>query len=38
MSSIRDILKSARQSKAITVHQRDIIVLQSTRHRQIAAP
>jgi len=38
MSSIRDILKSARQSKAITVHQRDIIVLQSTRHRRIAAP
>ena len=28
----------ARQSKAITVHQRNIIVLQSTRHRRIAAP
>ena len=38
MSSIREILKSARQSKAITVHQRNIIVLQSTRHRRIAAP
>ena len=38
MSSIRDILKSARQSKAITVHQRNIIVLQSTRRRRIAAP
>jgi hypothetical protein len=35
MSSIREILKSARQSKAITVHQRSIIVLQSTRHRRI---
>jgi len=38
MSSIREILKSARLSKAITVHQRNIIVLQSTRHRRIAAP
>jgi len=38
MSSIREILKSARQSKAITVHQRNIIVLQSTRHRRAAAP
>jgi hypothetical protein len=38
MSSIREILKSARQSKAITVHQRSIIVLQSTRHRRIAVP
>jgi hypothetical protein len=38
MSSIREILRSARQSKAITVHQRNIIVLQSTRHRRIAAP
>ena len=35
MSSIREILKSARQSKAITVYQRCIIVLQSTRHRRI---
>ena len=35
MSSIREILKSARQSRAITVYQRCIIVLQSTRHRRI---
>jgi len=38
MSSIREILKSARQNKGITVHQRSIIVLQSTRHRRIAVP
>ena len=38
MSSIREILKSARQSKGITVHQRSSIVLQSTRHRRIAVP
>ena len=38
MSSIREILKSARQSTAITVHQRNIIVLRSRRHRRIAAP
>jgi len=38
MSSIREILKSARLSKGITVHQRNIIVLQSNRRRRIAEP
>jgi len=38
LASIREIVKSARQSKGITVHQRNIIVLQSTRHRRIAVP
>jgi hypothetical protein len=34
ISSICEILKSARQSKGITVLQRSIIVLQSTRRRR----
>jgi len=34
--SIGEILKAARSTKGITVHQRSIIVLQSTRHRRIA--
>lgn len=38
LSSIREILRSARQSRAITVRHRNIIVLQSTRHRRSAAP
>ncbi len=36
MASIREILKSARRTKGIEVHERSIIVLQSTRHRRIA--
>jgi hypothetical protein len=36
LKAIRDILRSARQTKGLTVHQRSIIVLQSTRHRRIA--
>lgn len=36
MASILEILKSARHNSEITVHQRSIIVLQSTRHRRIA--
>lgn len=34
--SIADILKAARSTKGIVVHQRSIIVLQSTAHRRIA--
>lgn len=34
ISSICEILKSARQSRGVTVHQRCIIVLQSTRRRR----
>ena len=33
MQSILDILKSARQTRGVTLHQRRIIVLQSTRRR-----
>jgi hypothetical protein len=36
LKTISDILRSARQTKGLTVHQRSIIVLQSTRHRRIA--
>lgn len=34
MTSILDILKSARQSRSVALHQRRIIVLQSTRRRR----
>jgi hypothetical protein len=36
LSSIAEILKSARRTRKIIVHQRSIIVLQSTSHRRIA--
>jgi hypothetical protein len=36
LKTIGDLLRSARQTKGLTVHQRSIIVLQSTRHRRIA--
>ena len=36
LNTISGILRSARQTKGLTVHQRSIIVLQSNRHRRIA--
>jgi hypothetical protein len=36
LTAISRILRAARQSKGLTVHQRSIIVLQSTRHRRTA--
>ena len=36
LKTIGDMLRSARQTKGLVVHQRNIIVLQSTRHRRIA--
>jgi hypothetical protein len=36
MAAIGDILRTARRTKGLIVHQRNIIVLQSTRHRRIA--
>jgi hypothetical protein len=35
LTAIGRILRAARQTKGLTVHQRSIIVLQSTRHRRI---
>ena len=37
MASIADILKTARQTRSIALHQRRIIVLQSTRQRRSGA-
>lgn len=37
MASIADILRSARQTRSIALHQRRIIVLQSTRRRRNSA-
>ncbi len=36
LKTIGGILRSARQTKGLTVHQRSIIVLQSNKHRRIA--
>ena len=36
LKTISGILRSARQTKGLTVHQRSIIVLQSNKHRRIA--
>ncbi len=36
LTAISRILRAARQTKGLTVHERSIIVLQSTRHRRIA--
>ena len=37
LTSIGDILKTARQTRGVLVSQRSIIVLQSTRHRRITS-
>lgn len=37
MASIGEILKSARQTKGVSLHQRRIIVLQSARRRRVTA-
>jgi hypothetical protein len=36
LKMIAEILKSTRKARGTAVHQRRIIVLQSTRHRRIA--